>query len=241
MFEAADAARVRAARRPGAKPYAGACVGEWTLRNPRNAREGSETVPRETLRWSDWANALNGQRLVSWVREEVFPFHAGIAAEGVTDFMADARLVIDEPTVLSQVVSHVNDLHLEQVDAERASPRRPTSTRLPSGATGASSGEPRGRTGKNTRPRRGAVLVQAAFGVPVDDLANHYGFAPLWACGAAGRLAAPADERLDVLPEQASAPRRPLRGCATATAARRSRESTALTGRPAPAPKESPA
>ena len=119
MFEAADAARVRAARRPGAKPYPGAFVGDWTLRNPRNAREpGSASVPRETLRWSEWANALNGQRLVSWVREEVFPFHAGIAAEGVTDFMADARLVIDEPTVLSQVVSHVNDLHLEQVDAD---------------------------------------------------------------------------------------------------------------------------
>ena len=119
MFEAADAARVRAARRPGAKPYAGAFAGEWTLRNPGNAREpGSETVPCETLRWSNWANALNGRRLVSWVREEVFPFHAGIAAEGVTDFMADARLVIDEPTVLSQVVSHVNDLHLEQVDAD---------------------------------------------------------------------------------------------------------------------------
>ena len=119
MFEAADAARVRAARRPGAKPYAGAFAGDWPLRNPRNAREpGAETAPRETLRWSDWANALNGQRLVSWVREEVFPFHAGIAAEGVTDFMADARLVIDEPTVLSQVVSHVNDLHLEQVDAD---------------------------------------------------------------------------------------------------------------------------
>ena len=56
MFEAAEAARVRGARRPGAKPYAGAFVGEWTLRSPRNAREpGSETVPRETLRWSDWA------------------------------------------------------------------------------------------------------------------------------------------------------------------------------------------
>ena len=119
MFEAADAARVRAARRPGAKPYEGAFAGAWLLRNTRNAREpGTESVPRELLRWSDWANALNGQRLVSWVREEVFPFHAGIAARGVTDFMADARLVIDEPTVLSQVVSHVNDLHLEQVDAD---------------------------------------------------------------------------------------------------------------------------
>ena len=62
MFETADAARVRAAGRLGAKPYAGAFVGDWTLRNPRNAREpGAETVPREALRGSDWANALNGQ------------------------------------------------------------------------------------------------------------------------------------------------------------------------------------
>ena len=89
------------------------------MRNSRNARaSGEETVPRDTLRWSSWANALNGERLVSWVREEVFPFYAGVAAEGVTDFMAGARLVIDEPTVLSQVVSQVNDLHLEQVDAD---------------------------------------------------------------------------------------------------------------------------
>ena len=119
MFEAADAARVRAARRPGAEDYASAFDGEWALRNPRNARAaGEETVPRDTLRWSSWANALNGERLVSWVREEVFPFYASVAAEGVTNFMAGARLVIDEPTVLSQVVSLVNDLHLEQVDAD---------------------------------------------------------------------------------------------------------------------------
>ena len=119
MFEAADAARVRAARRPGAAAYASAFDGEWTLRNPRNARTpGEEAVPRGGLRWSSWANALNGERLVTWVREEVFPFYAEVAAEGVTDFMDGARLVIDEPTVLSQVVSQVNDLHLERVDAD---------------------------------------------------------------------------------------------------------------------------
>ena len=119
MFEAADAARVRAAHRPEAEVYASAFEGEWALRNPRNARApGEETVPRGTLRWSSWANALNGERLVSWVREEVFPFYTEVAAAGVTDFMAGARLVIDEPTVLSQVVSQVNDLHLEQVDAD---------------------------------------------------------------------------------------------------------------------------
>ncbi len=40
MFEAADAARLRAAKRPGAAAYAGAFEGEWTLRDPRNAAVG---------------------------------------------------------------------------------------------------------------------------------------------------------------------------------------------------------
>ena len=34
--------------------------------------------------------------------EEVFPFHAELARNGATDFMDGARLVIDEPTVLTQ-------------------------------------------------------------------------------------------------------------------------------------------
>ena len=119
MYEAADSARVRAARRPGAEPHVSVFAGEWILRNSRNAREpGSETVPREFLRWSSWAKALNGDGLVSWVREEVFPFHAGLANDGATDFMDGARLVIDEPTVLSQVVSQIDDLRFGQVDAD---------------------------------------------------------------------------------------------------------------------------
>ncbi len=119
MYEAADAARVRAAQRPGAEPYASVFDGEWTLRDPRNAREpDAATMPRELLRWSSWAHALSGERLVNWVREEVFPFHAELAASGVTDFMDGARLVIDEPTVLTQVVSQLNDLHLDRVDAD---------------------------------------------------------------------------------------------------------------------------
>ena len=119
MYEAADAARGRAARRPGAAPYASAFDGDWRLRNPRNAPEdGAETVPRDLMRWSSWAHGLNGERLVNWVREEVFPFHAELAANGATDFMDGARLVIDEPTVLTQVVSQLNDLHLDRVDAD---------------------------------------------------------------------------------------------------------------------------
>ena len=119
MYEAADAARVRAARRPNAAVYTSAFEGEWLLRDPRNAPEsGAGRVSRELLRWSSWAPALNGERLVHWVREEVFPFHAELAANGVTNFMDGARLVIDEPTVLTQIVSQLNDLHLDRVDAD---------------------------------------------------------------------------------------------------------------------------
>ena len=119
MYEAADAARVRSSQRPGAEAYRSVFDGEWELRDPRNAREpGKGAVPRALLRWSSWADALNGERLVNWVREEVFPFHAELARNGATDFMDGARLVIDEPTVLTQVVSQLNDLHLDRVDAD---------------------------------------------------------------------------------------------------------------------------
>ena len=119
MYEVADAARMRAARRPGSAAFGSAFNGDWQLRNPRNAPEkGVEAVRRELLRWSSWAHALNGERLVNWVREEVFPFHSELAANGATDFMDGARLVIDEPTVLTQVVSQLNDLHLDRVDAD---------------------------------------------------------------------------------------------------------------------------
>jgi len=119
MHEDMDAARITAATRPGAPAYASVYDGEWTLRDRRNASSPeAATVPRERLRWSSWALACNGERLVSWVREEVFPFHAELAAGGVTDFMDGARLVIDEPTVLTQVVSQLNDMHLDRMDSD---------------------------------------------------------------------------------------------------------------------------
>ena len=119
MFETADAAHVRAARRPGAEPYHSPFDEDWKLRNPRNALTPvAAAVPGDSLRWSRWAKAMTGERLVSWVREEVFPFYAEVAAEGATDFMEGARLVIDEPAVLAQVVAQVDALHLEEVDAD---------------------------------------------------------------------------------------------------------------------------
>jgi type I restriction enzyme M protein len=101
------------------QPYEGMFKGDWTLRNPLNATEnGQTTVPRDRFRWSVWAKGLSGESLVRWVRDEVFPFFDEVAGRTAVNFMQGARLVIDEPTVLTQVVTLVDGLRLDRADAD---------------------------------------------------------------------------------------------------------------------------
>lgn len=119
LLESIDAANARRAQRPGAPDYTSVFDGEWALKNPLNApSKGDDTVPKDLLRWSSWARGRSGEDLVRWVRDEVFPFHAEIAEASATNFMDGARLSIDEPTVLTQSVSMVDALHLDDVDAD---------------------------------------------------------------------------------------------------------------------------
>jgi N-6 DNA Methylase len=65
-------------------------------------------------------------RLLHLVKEQIkanaaemtFPFFAGIGDAYAMSFMAQARLAIDEPTVLTQIVTLVNELRLEQADPD---------------------------------------------------------------------------------------------------------------------------
>src|SRR5574338_1566968 len=101
------------------QPYTSLYAGDWTLKNPLNApAKGVTTLPRERFRWSVWAKALSGEALVRFVRDEVFPFFAELGEQGVHNFMHGARLSIDEPTVLTQVVTLVDGLRLDQADAD---------------------------------------------------------------------------------------------------------------------------
>lgn len=94
-------------------------AGEWTLRNPLNApTPGATSISRDRFRWSVWARGLSGESLVRFVRDEVFPFYADVAESAATNFMDGARLSIDEPTVLTQVVTLIDRLHLDQADAD---------------------------------------------------------------------------------------------------------------------------
>lgn len=93
--------------------------GSWTLKNPLNALEkGETTIPKERFRWSVWAKGLSGEPLVRFVRDEVFAFFTEVAGNGAVNFMHGARLGIDEPTVLTQVVTLVDGLRLDRSDAD---------------------------------------------------------------------------------------------------------------------------
>ena len=118
MIEGIDGANVRQAQATKRK-YDSLFAGDWKLRNPLNApTKGVESVPRDRMRWSSWANAMSGEQLVTFVRDEVFPFFASVGDAFGMSFMAQARLAIDEPTVLTQVVTLVNELRLEQADSD---------------------------------------------------------------------------------------------------------------------------
>ena len=95
-------------------------AGDWKLRNPLNAAAlgAGDTIPRERFRWTQWARALSGENLARFMRDEVFPFYAEVASKSATNFMDGARLVIDEPVVLTQIVGKVDNLRLDEHDAD---------------------------------------------------------------------------------------------------------------------------
>jgi type I restriction enzyme M protein len=112
-------ARARLMKQPAESIY----VGNWKLRNPLNAPAmglsgGQDSISRDRFRWSQWARALTGENLVRFLRDEVFAFHTEVAARGAVNFMDGARLVIDEPVVLTQVIGKVDGLRLDEADAD---------------------------------------------------------------------------------------------------------------------------
>lgn len=101
------------------QPHTSMFDGFWTLRNPLNAPTKDETtVSKDRFRWSVWATGLSGEPLVRFLRDEVFPFFTELAGGSAVNFMHGARLVIDEPTVLTQVVTLVDGLRLDRSDAD---------------------------------------------------------------------------------------------------------------------------
>ena len=114
-IDAENQARAKVLRRA----YTPMFDGFWTLKNALNApSKGETTIPKDRFRWSIWAMGLSGEPLVRFLRDEVFAFFTEVAGGSAVNFMHGARLVIDEPTVLTQVVTLFDGLRLDRSDAD---------------------------------------------------------------------------------------------------------------------------
>lgn len=114
-MDADNALKARATK----QSYESLFAGDWSVRNPLNAPvKDQATVPAARMRWSSWARGMTGEALVRWVRDEVFAFYATVAERSAMNFMDGARLAVDDPTVLTQVVDLIDQLHLDQADAD---------------------------------------------------------------------------------------------------------------------------
>nr|WP_280517424.1 N-6 DNA methylase [Paraburkholderia phenazinium] len=100
------------------RQYQSLFAGEWIVKNPLNADEGKDTIPRDRFKWSVWAKAMSGETLVRYLRDEVFPFFAEMGESAAHNFMDGARLNITDPTVLTQVINLVDGLRLDAADAD---------------------------------------------------------------------------------------------------------------------------
>lgn len=92
--------------------------GKWKLKNSINSFDGKKEILCEKLRWSVWSNSLSGENLITFVRDEVFPFYELKSSSGFHNIFERSKLSIDEPVVLDQVLRFINELDLNDQDSD---------------------------------------------------------------------------------------------------------------------------
>lgn len=75
---------------------------------------------QQHLRWSKFSVGLGTDNLYKLVKDEVFPHFAELAGDGTlfSEFMKDAQLMIQKPSLLTKAVSMVSRLPLENRDVK---------------------------------------------------------------------------------------------------------------------------
>lgn len=101
------------------KGYDSFFKGRWKFVNPLNAPDGrKKSIAADRLKWSAWASTLKGEPLVRFLRDEVFAFFGKVGERIGSNFMDGARLEINDPATLSQVIEKVDQLRLSEQDSD---------------------------------------------------------------------------------------------------------------------------
>ncbi len=78
------------------------------------------SIGQQHLRWQNLRHIESADKLVATVRDELFPYFKTTSGEGslFTEFMKDAQLMVQKPSLLRKAIDMVNELPLNQEDTK---------------------------------------------------------------------------------------------------------------------------
>ncbi|MBW2624236.1 MAG: N-6 DNA methylase, partial [Deltaproteobacteria bacterium] len=95
-------------------------------RNEKRARRTKKNIPtlfkqkEQDLRWSRFIHMTPAEKMLIHVRDEVFPHFKNMAIDGTKfgEYMKDAQLLIQKPSLLVNAVNMINELPLDKGDTK---------------------------------------------------------------------------------------------------------------------------
>ena len=71
------------------------------------------------FRWFEW-KGLSGEKLVKFVRDEVFPYMSSINSENqhIAAYFRDAQLEIQDPAVFKQVIDEIDEINFSKLGSD---------------------------------------------------------------------------------------------------------------------------
>ena len=94
---------------------------EIAIQHKLGAMRAKSLYPEQAkrFRWNEWRN-LSGEKLVKFVRDEVFQYMSSINSENqhVAFYFRDAQLEIQDPAVFKQVVDEIDEINFSKLGSD---------------------------------------------------------------------------------------------------------------------------
>lgn len=95
--------------------------GEIAIQHKLGAMRAISLYPEQAkrFRWTEWRH-YSGDKLVKFVRDEVFPYMSSINSENqhIASYFRDAQLEIHDPAVFKQVVDEIDEINFSKLGSD---------------------------------------------------------------------------------------------------------------------------
>ena len=94
---------------------------EIAIQHKLGATRAKSLYPEQAkrFRWFEW-KGLSGEKLVKFVRDEVFPYMSSINSENqhIAAYFRDAQLEIQDPAVFKQVIDEIDEINFSRLGSD---------------------------------------------------------------------------------------------------------------------------